>query len=93
MVSPFFMNAPRTEIIVRKRGEIRDHELYELARELEDDNARLRAALNDEGYANEIWALSQRLPNEGALDAIDRIHTFLSALANAGGVPRAEKKD
>ena len=40
------MNAPRTERIVRKRGEIRDHALYELARELEDENARMRTTLS-----------------------------------------------
>ena len=39
------MNAPRTEIIIRKRGEIRDHALYELCRELEDENARMKTTL------------------------------------------------
>jgi hypothetical protein len=38
-------DTPRTETIIRKRGEIRDHALYELARELERENARLRDAL------------------------------------------------
>lgn len=39
------MNAPRTETIIRKRGEIRDHALYELSRELEDENERIKAVL------------------------------------------------
>ena len=39
------MNAPRTETIIRKRGEIRDHALYELARELEEENERMKTAL------------------------------------------------
>lgn len=56
--------------------------MADFARELERENARISAALNDEGYAHELWALSQRLPNEAALNAIDRVHAFLSALAN-----------
>lgn len=44
------MNAPRTETIIRKRGEIRDHALYELARELEDENGKYNETLHD-GFA------------------------------------------
>lgn len=63
-----------------------DHEVWDLwrefARELERKNNALREALADEGSAHELWALAQPMPNEGAIDSIDRIHALLSALAN-----------
>lgn len=37
------LNAPRTEAVIRKCGEIRNHELYALVRELEDENGRIKA--------------------------------------------------
>ena len=36
LLASFFMNAPKTEKIIKKRGEIRDHALYRHAQELEN---------------------------------------------------------
>ncbi len=48
------MNAPRTEAIVHKRGEIRDHALYELACELEDRLNRVIAAIDESECAGNL---------------------------------------
>ncbi len=48
------MNAPRTEAIIKKRGEIRDHALYELCRENEDALNKIKQALKDSQQAGEL---------------------------------------
>lgn len=45
------MDAPQTERIVQKRGEIRDHALYHHAQEMEDG---LRAALRELDRVNNV---------------------------------------
>lgn len=48
------MNAPRTDAIIRKRGEIRDHALYELSRELEDRLSRVLREIDRSASAGEL---------------------------------------
>ena len=74
------MNAPRTEAIVRKRGEIRDHALYELARDLEDA-AR---------YAEQVFsAHNECKPHSlGMEKAVERLREAIGA--NDKAQPRPE---
>jgi len=71
------MNAPRTETIIRKRGEIRDHALYELARELEDRNLQINGLLREYLALSSIDGRAERQP----------LRAKLSALANGAYQP------
>ncbi len=64
------MNAPRTETIIRKRGEIRDHALYELARELEDENAHIKTTLREYLALSSIDGREERQPLREKLKAL-----------------------
>lgn len=77
------MKTPRTESVVRMAvGPMREYAIIEHAQNLECENISMRLALEDEDHAHELCALAQLMPGEGIDDGVNRIHAFLSDLAN-----------